>query len=166
MEETKEVEQLLRRVTGSVTEFVNEIGRRPICLDDFDAATLAIQDGDLLVFCEKAERIMERSGELLACAAGRPGSVGMHMTEFLLAQEPDIPDNLYLDACKNAIGIGDAGRVFLLVERAGKCSAGEDLSIYGDMVCHALREGKIHIALGVLERCGQQQVAAADPYFW
>lgn len=49
-EETLTVEQLLRRVTGSIAEFVNEVGKRPLKINDFDMAVLAMQDGDLLAF--------------------------------------------------------------------------------------------------------------------
>jgi len=49
-DEFEGVEHLLRRVTGSITEFVNEVGERPLKISDFDRTMLSIQDGNLSEF--------------------------------------------------------------------------------------------------------------------
>mgnify|MGYP007025219272 CR=1 FL=1 len=36
-----QTEQLLRRMTGSITEYVNTVGMRPLRMSDFDKAVLA-----------------------------------------------------------------------------------------------------------------------------
>ena len=43
-----QTEQLLRRMTGSITAYMDEVGQRPLRLSDYDRAVLAIRDGDLM----------------------------------------------------------------------------------------------------------------------
>lgn len=40
-----QTEQLLRRMTGSITAYMDEVGQRPLRLSDYDRAVLAIRDG-------------------------------------------------------------------------------------------------------------------------
>nr|WP_325223384.1 hypothetical protein [uncultured Oscillibacter sp.] len=72
-----QTEQLLRRMTGSITEYVNTVGMRPLRMSDFDKAVLAIQDGELDAFMKYAAKVPYQQEEtLLVAAAGRPGAVG------------------------------------------------------------------------------------------
>ena len=40
-----QTEQLLRRMTGSITAYMDEVGQRPLRLSYYDRAVLAIRDG-------------------------------------------------------------------------------------------------------------------------
>ena len=40
-----QTEQLLRRMTGSITAYMEEVGQRPLRKSDYDKSVLAIQDG-------------------------------------------------------------------------------------------------------------------------
>ena len=68
-------EQLLRRMTGSITAYMDEVGARPLRMSTADRAVLAIRDGELYAFSSLAVQITkpEERGSLLAAAAGRPG---------------------------------------------------------------------------------------------
>ena len=43
-------EQLLRRMTGSITAYMDEVGARPLRMSTADRAVLAIRDGELYAF--------------------------------------------------------------------------------------------------------------------
>ena len=45
-----QTEQLLRRMTGSITAYMEEVGQRPLRMSDYDKTVLAIQDGELTEF--------------------------------------------------------------------------------------------------------------------
>ena len=64
-------------MTGSITEYVNTVGMRPLRMSDFDKAVLAIQDGELEAFKKYAAKVPYQQEEtLLVEAAGRPGGCG------------------------------------------------------------------------------------------
>ena len=67
-----QTEQILRRMTGSITEYVNTVGMRPLRMSDYDKAVLAIRDGDFPAFKELCPKVMDQAGDLLAEAAGVP----------------------------------------------------------------------------------------------
>ena len=67
-----QTEQLLRRMTGSITEYVNTVGMRPLRMSDFDKAVLAIQDGELEAFKKYAARIPYQQEETLLLDGGWP----------------------------------------------------------------------------------------------
>jgi hypothetical protein len=162
-EETQAVEQLLRRVTGSITEYINETGQRPMRLDDFDAAVLAIQDGNLPELDKIYKNIPDRTGELLVHAAGRPGHVGTNMTLRLIAGAQGVPNDMYFEACKKAIDTGDANKVMILADQAGGCRVEDDLSLYGDMIGYAMSGHRQHIAREILAQCTPQMIKEANP---
>ena len=65
-------EQLLRRMTGSITEYINEVGHRPLRMSDYDKAVLAIRDGELEAFKEYTAKVPYQQESLLVeAAAGR-----------------------------------------------------------------------------------------------
>ena len=161
--EVGSVEQLLRRMTGSIMEFVNEVGQRPLQISDFDRAALAVQDGDLESFQSAYPKAMKRSGELLGQTAARPGAVGRKMTMLLLADAPQMSGNAYLTACKNAVDIGDAEHVLFLVKQAEHCVKDLDMSLYGEVIGHAYLD-KRHLAEQLIAHCTPEQIAAAPPY--
>ena len=60
-----QTEQLLRRMTGSITEYVNTVGMRPLRMSDFDKAVLTIQDGELEAFKKYAAKVPHQQEETL-----------------------------------------------------------------------------------------------------
>ena len=161
------VEQLLRRVTGSITEFVNEIGARPLTINDYDMAVLAIQDGNLAVFNEampgnKAEP--NKMEDLLVCAAARPGKVGMIMIDSVLQEASGFSNEAYLNACKKAISTSNTEKVLLLADKADKCVVDLDKGLYGEIISDAISNHKMHIARELVKQCTPEQIQAANPY--
>lgn len=71
-----QTEQLLRRMTGSITAYMDEVGRRPLRLSDYDQAMLAIRDGESDTFRAALTNVPDRADDLLIEAAGRLGEQG------------------------------------------------------------------------------------------
>ena len=132
-------------------------------MSDFDMAVVAIHDGNLAEFNESYKNTPDKTGELLIHAAGRPGNVGRKMTALVLAEAQGISNEMYLTACKKAIDTGDADRTLMMAEKAGVCRAGNDLSVYGDMIGYAMFENRRHIAEGILNQCSPEQIKEANP---
>lgn len=160
MEQVTSVEQLLRRTTGSITAYVNEVGQRPLQISDYDSAVLAIQDGNLEAFKAAYPKVPEQAGELLIEAAGRPGAVGRKMTLLLMSDFDEFSSEAYLSACKKAVDIGDTERVLFLAGQADNRVKELDPSLYGEMIDHALPE-KGYLAHQLAEKCTPEQIAAA-----
>ena len=157
-------EQLLRRMTGSITEYVNAVGMRPLRMSDFDKAVLAIRDGELEAFKTYASKIpYQREEPLLVEAAGRPGVVGRKMTELLLEGRCDMDYAAYRNACQRAIDSGDPEKVLFMMERAQSCVERLEPSFYGEMADYAHTDHRF-IATEIIHRCGREQIAAAPPY--
>jgi len=161
------VEQLLRRVTGSITEFVNEVGARPLQINDYDMTVLAIQDGNQTLFNELMRNNHlppAEMGGLLICAAARPGKIGFVMTEAILNEAKDLPSEIYLTACQKAISASNTEKVLLMAEKAASCVADLDESLYGKMIGDAIGESKTYIARALVKQCTPAQIQAANPY--
>ena len=162
VEDTIGVEKVLRRVAGSITEYVNEVGQRPLKLSDYDKTALAIVDGNMDLFSTTYMKLIPKcAGELLLEAAGRPGEVGRRMCGMILSEGHDIPGEVYLDACKKAIDTGDVERTKLFAGQAENCVKELAPSLYGEMICHAYREQKKNIATALIQQCTPEQIAAA-----
>jgi hypothetical protein len=162
-EEFTGVEQLLRRVTGSITEFVNEVGERPLKISDYDMAMLAIEDGDLPAFQTAYPKVSDKAADLLLHAAGRPGAVGRTMTMLLLNDAKELTGDQYLKASKFAIDAGDVEKVQLLYEQAEHCVTNLPKTYYGDVIIHAYGE-KNHIANALLKQATPEQIGGASPW--
>lgn len=80
-----QTEQLLRRMTGSITAYMDEVGRYPLHISDYDKTVLAIRDGEFDAFKNLYPRVSDQTDDLLIEVAGRPGVVGGNMTLILLA---------------------------------------------------------------------------------
>ena len=158
-----QTEQLLRRMTGSITEYINEVGLRPLRMSDYDKAVLAIRDGNLDAFKKYAARVPDQEGELLVEAAGRPGAVGRKMTELLVADRMDIDYDVYRAACKKAIDIADSEKTFFLLEQAQTCVRQLKPSFYGEMAGHA-HNGHRALSKEIIRGCTDEQIAAAPSY--
>lgn len=155
------LDSILRRMAGSITEYVNEVGQRPLRISDYDKAVLAIQDGNLEQFQETLPKLQDQAGELLAEAAGRPGVVGRQMCQIMLSDVKGLSSEVYLTACKKAIDTADLERVKLFAEQAKNCVDVLDLTLHGDMICHAYGEEKKHIATALVQQCTREQIASA-----
>lgn len=161
-EEFTGVEQLLRRVTGSITKFVNEVGQRPLKISDYDMAVLTIEDGNLTAFQSAYAKVPDKAAELLSLAAGRPGVVGKKMTALLLADAKDLTGEQYLTASKHAVHTGDMEKVRLIYEQAEHCVADLPRTYYGDVISYAYDE-KNHIAKALLKQATPEQIGGASP---
>jgi hypothetical protein len=161
-EEFAGTEQLLRRVTGSITEFVNEVGERPFEISDYDMAVLAIEDGNLQAFQTAYLKVPDKTADLLIRAADRPGVVGRKMTMLLLTDAKELTGEQYLEASKRAVDTGDIEKVRLLYEQAENCVAELPKTYYGDVIAHAYSE-KTHIAKELLRQATPEQIGGASP---
>ena len=159
-----QTEQLLRRMTGSITEYVNTVGMRPLRMSDFDKAVLAIQDGELEAFKKYAAKVPYQQEEtLLVEAAGRPGAVGRKMTELLMQDRCNIDYAAYCNACKRAIDINDPEKVLSMMVRAQASVPQLEPSFFGEMASYAHSDHRF-IAKEIIKRCGEEQIAAAPSF--
>ena len=157
-----QTEQLLRRMTGSITEYVNAVGMRPMRMSDFDKAVLAIQDGELEAFQKYAARVPYQQEETLVVEpAGRPGAVGRKMTELLMQDRCNIDYTAYCNACKRAIDINDSEKVLSMMVRAQTSVPQLEPSFFGEMASYAHSDHRF-IAKEIINRCGEKQIAAAS----
>ena len=158
-----QTESLLRRMTGSISEYVNTVGMRPLRLSDYDKAVLAIRDGDMLAFKESYPKALkDHAGDLLIEAAGRPGSVGRKMTLLLLADMEQFPETAYRTACQKAVDINDPEKVLFLLEQAESHVQDLPSSFHGEMASYAYFEHRF-IATEIIKQCSEAQITTAPP---
>ncbi len=156
-------EQLLRRMTGSITAYMDTVGQRPLRISDYDKAVLAIRDGELPAFLELYPKVLDAyAGDLLIEAAGRPGAVGRQMTRALLDDVERFPESAYAAACKRAIDINDPQKVEFLLANAADRVAELSPSFHGGMASYAYLEHR-HISREIIKQCSDEQIAAAPP---
>ena len=156
-----QTEQLLRRMTGSITEYVNTVGMLPLRMSDYDKAVLAIRDGELSVFQELYPTMLKDHADgLLIETAGRPGAVGQKMTALMLADVGQFSEPAYRNACEKAIDIADAEKLFFLLEQA--CSHVENFSpsFHGVAAAYAYTKQRF-LARMIIQNCTDEQIAAA-----
>ena len=158
-----QTEQLLRRMTGSITEYVNAVGMRPLRMSDYDKAILAIQDGEMSVFQELCPKVLaEHTDDLLIAAAGRSGEVGRRMMALVLANDVRFSEDVYRVACQKAVDIADADRVRLLLTAADHYVPELSPSFHGEMASYAHTDHRF-IATEIIKHCSEAQIAAAPP---
>jgi enoyl-CoA hydratase/carnithine racemase len=105
-------------MTGSITAYMDEVGRYPLHISDYDKTVLAIRDGEFDAFKNLYPRVSDQTDDLLIEVAGRPGVVGGNMTLILLAAVERFSPEAYLTACKRAVETGDSWRVQTLVKES------------------------------------------------
>lgn len=159
VERTSGVEQLLRRMTGSITAYMDAVGQRPLHMSAYDRAVLAIRDGELEALKDLYPNVPDQADSLFIEAAGRPGPVGRKMTAYLLSS---MDADTYLTACKRAVDIGDAERVKFLVNQADCCITNPRPSFHGEVIQYAYSE-QPRIAKELIGQCTPEQIAAAPP---
>ena len=158
-----QTEQLLRRMTGSITAYMDEVGQRPLRLSDYDRAVLAIRDGEFDVFCSLYPKVPDRADDLLIEAAGRPGRTGGNMVRTLLSAVERFSPEAYLTACKRAVETGDGQRVRTMVDKAESRLSEPYPSLAGEVMLHAYANDRKSIAKDLIDQCSPKQIAAAPP---
>lgn len=155
-------EQLLRRMTGSITAYMDEVGARPLRMSTADRAVLAIRDGELYAFSSLAVQITkpEERGSLLATAAGRPGPVGKRMARLMLGTKSPYPEDVWLDACKRAVDTGDLQRVQMMLDQTMDKVANPSPALPGEVLRYAFGQNRA-MARELIRWATPEQVAAA-----
>ena len=155
-------EQLLRRMTGSITAYMDEVGARPLRMSTADRAVLAVRDGELYVFSSLALQVTkpEERCSLLVESAGRPGAVGRRMAKLMLGAKTPYPEDVWLDACKRAVDTGDLQRVQMMLDRTMDKVDAPSPSLPGEVLQYAYLQNP---AMGseLIRRAAPEQVAAA-----
>ena len=159
-----QTEQLLRRMAGGITSYMDTVGQRPLRIDAYDRAFLAIRDGELSAFKELYPRLLkDHADDLLIEAAGRPGDVGRKMSALLLADAERFSEPAYRAACQKAVDIADREKVLFLLEQAEIHAECLVPSFHGEMAHYAYQDHK-WIAADIVMKLTQEQFKAA-PYF-
>ena len=148
-----QTEQLLRRMTGSITAYMEEVGQRPLRMSDYDKTVLAIQDGELTEFWARYPKALDQADSLLVETAGRPGAVGRRMTLSILSAATKISPSAYLTACKRAVDTGDGQRVQSLIEQAESCLSEPLPALTGVAILHAYTNGHRNMAKDLIAQC-------------
>lgn len=151
-----QTEQLLRRMTGSITEYVNAVGMRPLRMSGYDKTILAIQDGELFAFKELyPQTLKDHANDLFIEAAGRPSVVGRKMTLLLLADVEQFSEPTYRTACQRAININGPEKVTFLLEQAESHVPELSPSFHGEMASYAYLDHRF-IATEIIKRCNEE----------
>ena len=159
-----QTEQLLRRMTGSITAYMDTVGHRPLRLSDYDKAVLAVRDGEMSAFkelCPKALR--DHKNGLLIETAGRPGDVGGRMMALVLANDVRFTEDVYRTACQKAIDIADGDRALLLLVSANHYVDELSPSFHGEMASYAYMDHP-SITREIIRHCNEEQIAAAPSH--
>ena len=155
-------EQLLRRMTGSITAYMDEVGARPLRMSTADRAVLAVRDGELYAFSSLALQVTEPEERysLLVESAGRPGAVGRRMARLMLGAKSPYPEDVWLAACKRAVDTGDLQRVQMMLDRTMNKADSPSPSLPGEVLQYAYLQNP---AMGseLIRRAAPEQVAAA-----
>ncbi|NBI65985.1 ankyrin repeat domain-containing protein [Pseudoflavonifractor sp. 60] len=159
-----QTEQLLRRMTGSITAYMDTVGQRPMKISDYDKAVLAIRDGELSAFKDQYPKALKNhADELLIAAAERPGSVGRKMTLQLLLDWKQFTESAYRTACQKAVDIDDPEKVYLLLSDAECYVENLPRSFYGEIASYACLDHRF-IARELVQRGVPERIAAAPPF--
>ena len=155
-------EQLLRRMTGSITAYMDEVGARPLHMSTADRAVLAVRDGELYAFSALALQVTkpEERYSLLVESAGRPGAVGRRMAKLMLGAKTPYPEDIWLDACKRAVDTGDLQRVQMMLDRTIDKVANPSPSLPGEVLQYAYLQNPT-MGRDLIRWAPQDQIAAA-----
>ena len=155
-------EQLLRRMAGSITAYMDEVGARPLHMSTADRAVLAVRDGELYAFSSLALQVTkpEERCSLLVESAGRPGAVGRRMAKLMLGAKTPYPEDVWLAACKRTVDTGDLQRVQMMLDRTMDKVDAPSPSLPGEVLQYAYLQNP---AMGseLIRRAAPEQVAAA-----
>ena len=105
-------------MTGGITQYIDQMGRLPLQINDYDQITLTVRDGNLDAFKSLLTQVLEYSDDLLTQTAGRSGEVGSKMMILLMAACDHFGSESYLLASKLAVKTGDVERLRFLMDQA------------------------------------------------
>ena len=163
-EAMSQTEQLLRRMTGGITAYMDTVGQRPLHLSDYDKAVLAIREGEMSAFKELCPKVLaEHKDDLLVETAGRPGDIGVRMMALVLSNDVRFTEEVYRAACQKAVDIGDGDRARLLLAAADHYVEELSPSFHGEVASCAYIDHR-HIAREIVKHCTDEQIAAAPPH--
>ncbi len=135
------------------------VGERPLHINDYDKAVLAIRDGELEAFKKLLPDLQDRADELLVKTAERPGIVGRKMTLLMLEQHTDFLPGIYRATCLKAVDIADMEKTMFLLEQAQSHVRDFPIELYGAIAEYAYRE-RPTIAKEIIDRCTSEQAEA------
>lgn len=153
-------ENLLRRMTGGITQYIDRMGRIPLQISDYDQITLAVRDGNLNVFKSLLPQVREYRDDLLTQAAGRSGEIGSKMMILLMAACDHFDSESYLLASKLAVQTGDVGRLRLLMDQAENYILEMEPGFVGRMIRDAYSQDP-YIGREMMDHATAEQIAAA-----
>ena len=162
VENVLDTEKLLRRMTGGILAYMEEVGHRPLRVSAYDQAVLAIHDSDLAAFRKHLPDALEHADELLVQTAGRTGSAGREMLRAVLDSVGELSPESYLSACQKAAETGDAVRLELLMEQASAHIPEMQPSFCGDMILTAYSVRK-NMGEAMIRQAPPEQIAEAQP---
>ena len=154
-----QTEQVLRRMTGSITAYMDMVGQRPLHMSDYDKAVLAVRDGELEKFKELLSKVNGQADDLFLEAASRPGEVGRKMTLLVLESQCEFSLDTYTAACQRAIEIADSRKLDFLLEQAPTYVKDLPQTFYGELADAAYWEHG-GMALQIIRHCTLEQLAA------
>ncbi len=158
-----QTEQLLRRMTGSITVYMDMVGQQPLNMTDSDKAVLAIRDGNLKEFKELLPKITgkETLDMLFIEAAARPGGEGRKMT-LLLLEDRVYSESVYKQACEKAVEIVDTEKTAFLQEQAKEHTDKLSPGFFSELARYAFSwPGVWFMAKQIIGRCSREEVLAA-----
>lgn len=163
----QKTETMLRRVVGSITEYMQLVGKQPTELTAYDATELAIRENNMDVFLAQFPNAPNH-GSLFLKAAAQPGHVGEQMTEYLMMGLNDIPYNSYLDACKSIIKNGETERLRRMLNVADDHLAEPYPQLFGVAVKYAYTQYDdnirgYHIAKALVEHASEDDIKMVPP---
>ena len=158
--DVNQTEQLLRRMTGSITAYMDTVGQRPMRISDFDKAMMAIQDREMKVFGELWSKVRDHADELLIEAAGRSGLASRRMIDVILHDTGRFPEGVYRTACQKAMDAADDAMLNNLLNQAELRMEGYTLAFFGEIAHHGYRD-KGWFAQQIIDWCSPEQIAAA-----
>lgn len=153
-------ESLLRRMTGGITQYIDQMGRLPLQINDYDQITLTVRDGNLDAFKSLLTQVLEYSDDLLTQTAGRSGEVGSKMMILLMAACDHFGSESYLLASKLAVKTGDVERLRFLMDQAETYILEMEPGFVGRMIRDAYSLNP-YIGREMMDYATNEQIAAA-----
>lgn len=156
-------EQLLRRMAGSITAYMDEVGARPLRMSTADRALAGHPGwGALCVF-------LPGSSDHEAGRAGQPAGPQRQAGQaqwangwprLMLGTKSPYPEDVWLDACKRAVDTGDLQRVQMMLDQTMDKVANPSPALPGEVLRYAFGQNRA-MARELIRWATPEQVAAA-----
>ncbi len=160
----EEVENLLRRVVGNITDYIKSIGDRTKNVDYADMARLAIVDGNMRELAEALPHIPHMHGNLLTYTANRSDDMGRLMADRILSTATNLSSDIYKQACLAAISSKNADTLLLLVDKASKCVPHLSKDFFSDIIQQALPKRDYNLAQKIVDNLPEKVIGQTDPH--